>query len=403
MHQVRVVWNLRLLQAIRFSTAAFVLFPVFVVFYQQKGLNQAQIFLIDSVLAIGAASVELPGGWFADRCGHKKSILLGCVIIATGFCMYYVGHGFASLLIAELCIGLGYGLRSGADSALAFESLKAIGDEEGEYQKFEANTQLYASVGGIAGSVAGGLIATWSLDVAVVLQAFIAICSIPLACGLKEAPRDRDHKSPVREKGKPLADIRKAVWYVFRGHTELKWIVWIHALVSVSIGVGYWLAQPYYQQAGIPIGWFGALGACYLGAIGLFALLFRRFKGGSSQLFLSAGVVLPMITFTLLCAGPSVWLVPAILGFCFITATAYPVMLEKINRAVEDSTIRATVLSVKALVTRLVVAVVGPVVGWIMDVYSLRTALLCSAVACTVTGIVILVGLRRVAKKMVTS
>lgn len=404
MDEVAVRRNLYRLQMIRCMTAAFVLFPIFALFFQDRGLSWSQIFLVETLYSMTAALLEVPSGWFSDRFGHKKSVLVGCVAIATGFGLYCISHGFVSLLVAELFVGIGYGFRAGADSALAYESLEAIGQEDEKYRKFETDTQIYSNIGGLVGALLGGVAAaSWGLDLVVVFQAVVTLCAVPLACGLKEAPK-AVHLAHAAERGSPFGDIKRALKETFRGRPQMRWTVWSIALVAPSLSVGYWLSQPYYQSAGIPIGWFGVLSAVYLGAISLLAIGFRRFHRISSERLLMVSMVVPALAFGALGLGMSVWLIPMMLGFCFLSAVYYPAMLEQVNRTITDSTIRATILSIRTLMGRLMIALVGPIIGWVGDVYSLQTALLSMAVTCTVFGVVIIVGMVRASRyEMATS
>lgn len=185
-------------------------------------------------------------------------------MIAAGFGLYNVSQGFFSLLIAELCIGIGYGFRSGADSALAYESLKAIGEEE-RYRKFEVQAQTYGSIGGIVGAVGGGFIAAWSLELVVVTQTLVALSSIPLAWLLQESPRSIECHEKPRQSLKEMGGVIK---YALYSHSQLKWLIWATGLISSTLSLGYWLAQPYYKAAAIPVEWFGVLGGVLSGGCG---------------------------------------------------------------------------------------------------------------------------------------
>jgi hypothetical protein len=69
--------------------------------------------------------------------------------------------------------------------------------------------------------------------------------------------------------------------------------------------------------------------------------------------------------------------------FYLIRGYATPVLKDYINR-ITASNIRATVLSVRNFIIRLLFALTGPMLGWIKDVYSLPQAL-------TLAGIIFLI------------
>lgn len=68
------------------------------------------------------------------------------------------------------------------------------------------------------------------------------------------------------------------------------------------------------------------------------------------------------------------------------------VLQDYINKLV-SSDIRATVLSLQSLMFRLVFVIVGPLMGWVADIYSLSAALLLSGIVFALFGLVSLLGL----------
>jgi len=63
--------------------------------------------------------------------------------------------------------------------------------------------------------------------------------------------------------------------------------------------------------------------------------------------------------------------------FYFARGINNPITADYVNRLI-SSDMRATVLSVKNFTGRVIFAIIGPIVGWMSDVYSLKTALLFS-------------------------
>ena len=69
--------------------------------------------------------------------------------------------------------------------------------------------------------------------------------------------------------------------------------------------------------------------------------------------------------------------------FYLVRGYATPVLKDYINR-ITASNIRATVLSVRNFIIRLLFALTGPLLGWVKDIYSLPQAL-------TLAGIIFLI------------
>ena len=90
----------------------------------------------------------------------------------------------------------------------------------------------------------------------------------------------------------------------------------------------------------------------------------------------------------------SLWAIVFIVLFYFVRGVSTPVLRDYVNKII-TSNMRATVLSVKNLVGRLIFAIIGPFIGWIADIYSLQLALLSSGSIFVVFGIISLLFLHK--------
>ena len=238
--------NIKLLYAIRTLRAFFLIMPVIVPFFQENGLSQTQVYILQSVFALIIVILEVPSGYFADVYGRKLSLLMGALFATSGFLLYSFSHSFVPLLFAEVILGIGYSFISGADSAMAYDSLIAI-NKEREYRKFEAYSSSYMAISEGIASILGGLIAVVSIRLPVALQAGVYILFIPLVLLLKEPPRTKS------ESTQPLKDILDITWFVLYKNKEIKSLVFYGAVMSTLTHTMVWITQPYYQLIGIPI------------------------------------------------------------------------------------------------------------------------------------------------------
>jgi len=71
----------------------------------------------------------------------------------------------------------------------------------------------------------------------------------------------------------------------------------------------------------------------------------------------------------------TLWIIPILIIFYFVRGIATPVLKDYINR-LTNSDIRATVLSVRNFVIRILFSIIGPFLGYFSDLYSLQQALL---------------------------
>ncbi len=180
--------NIWLLQIFRGLSAALIVMPVIVPFFQSNGLSQTEIFLLQSAFAAVVLLLEVPSGYFADRFGRKRSLLMGAILTTIGFGVYGLAFGFWPMLVAEVILGIGLSFVSGADAALAYDSLLSVKQEE-QYRRFEAMSFTYGAIGGVTAAIAGGVIATSSLRAAVLAQVVVNVILIPVVLLLKEPKR----------------------------------------------------------------------------------------------------------------------------------------------------------------------------------------------------------------------
>lgn len=380
--------NLKLLQILKALRGALLVMPVIVPFFQSNGLSQSEIFLLQSAFAVAILVFEVPSGYFADRFSRKHSLLLGAILSIIGFSLYALAYGFWPLLAAEVVLGIAASFISGADSALAYDTMLSS-KQEGKYRRFEAIGLTYAGLGEAVASIVGGLIAAASLRATIFAQVAVYLFLIPVTLMLREPER---HKTQAKRN--VMRDVLRVTKYALHGHQEIKWLIFYAAVVGTLTHTMVWLTQPYYQLAGVPIAWFGVLWAVQFGAIAIFALFADRFESLGRRKVLTAFLLIGVVSYVLLALAPSVWFLPALLGFYFIRAVFTPIIRDYVNRLIE-SDVRATVLSVKNLAQKVLYIGAGPLIGWVMDLYSLQTALYFSALFYGILGAITLFMMKR--------
>ncbi len=380
--------NIKLLFAIRALRSTLIAIPVIVPFFQENGLSQTEIFILQSVFAIGVLVLEVPSGYFADHYGRKKSMLLGGILATLGFIIYSFAFGFWPILIAELVLGVGLSFISGADTAIAYDSLAAIGKKE-TYRRFEARSFAFSGTAEASASILGGILALISLRTTIYAQVGVELVLIPLTLLLVEPKRIKSATD------NPFKDVLRITKYALHGHKEIKWLILYGATVGTLTHTMVWLTQPYYQLVGIPIGWFGVLWAVQLLAMAVFAQFADTYEQWlGKRKALSSFVLIGVAAYILLGVAPWVATLPVLLVFYFIRGVHVPILRDYVNSLI-DSDFRATVMSVSNLVQKLLYTLIGPLIGVVMDLYSLQTALLFSAVVYGSLGLIVLTNMKR--------
>ena len=346
--------------------------PIVVLFYQDNGLNMSQIFLLKSVYSIAMVAAELPSGYLADVWGCRRTLLLGAILGTIGIIIYSISSGFTSFLGAEIVLGIGFSFVSGADSAMLYDSLKAE-NREGEYIKYEGRITSAGNFAEALAGVAGGLLATISLRTPYYFQIFIAAIAIPAAFFLKEPQHVQER---VQLKMKEILSIVRLTYQ----QVEMRSAILISSFTGAATLTYAWFVQPYFELAGVPVSVFGILWTMLnlsAGVFSMFSYRIERWLGKRNTLlliviFLSAGFILTSIEISL--AGIAI-----LFGFYMVRGIATPVLKDYINQYT-DSKVRATILSVRNFEIRIIFAVIGPILGYLTDTFSLQTAMLVAGI-----------------------
>lgn len=356
--------------------------PIVVLFYQDNGMGMHEIFLLKAIYSIAIVVMEIPSGWMADVWGRKKTLLLGGILGSGGFLLYSFSYGFWAFALAEIILGVGHSFVSGADSALLYDSLKASGKTD-QYIKQEGRI---TSVGNFAEAIAGiigGFLAAISLRTPFYFQFAVASIAIPAAFTLIEPKiHTTEHIHSVK---KLFGNIRKTLLV----NKNLRISILLSAVTGTSTLTFAWLVQPYFKAVGLSVELFGIFWTALnltVGVSSVFAYKVERYLGKKSTLILiitvlAAGYFLSGINITL-------WGMAFLFLFYIVRGLATPVLKNYINLYTE-SDVRATMLSVRNFVIRIMFAGIGPLLGWITDYIDLNSAFMLAGAIYLVTSVII--------------
>jgi hypothetical protein len=258
-------------------------------------------------------------------------------------------------------------LMSGADEALAYDSLKALGRAQ-EATRTMSALESWKLAGIVVGATLGGFIAAGlGLRAPLFLQSIPALISSIVALSLVEAPGGQGSlkdSSPRRY----FAIVSGGIGYL-RNHPALRAMT----LDMISAGAAAWLIlwtfQPQLTRSGVPIASFGVMQSAM--ALGQIALLARQ-----QRVEKLVGGLVPMLRLTaILPALGFLWLaatshpVPSIAGILIVSSFGLsrgPLFSGALNRHIPSEE-RATVLSAVSAARTLAIALIYPIAGMLMD------------------------------------
>jgi predicted MFS family arabinose efflux permease len=318
--------------------------------------------------------LEVPTGLLADRIGRRTSLLAGAVMCVLGECVYASGHSFGVFLAGEIILALGMTFTSGADAALLFDTLSALGRRD-EFQRHEGRARAVQMVAVAVCSVVGGVVGAHSTRATLWMSAAGSVVALVFA-GLLVVPAST---KPAAERPASALSLLADTLRFLRKHRLVRWYVMFSAVLSGSATWLLWLYQPYLQWTGLPVWSFGLIFALFnLGAAAASQLSARydqRTGPTGALLGLAAMQVLPLLPMALVPAGGTFLF---ILLHQAVRGILRPLVADRVL-AYTFADKRATVLSVASLGGRLFFAATGPLVGWWAKVLPMGQGLLCQA------------------------
>ncbi len=344
-------------------------YPVLAILFLDLGLTLDQFVRLNLIWAATIFLFEVPSGALADTLGRKKLLVsAAALMVVEMLCLLLAPKNGGTLLILlcvanRICSGLSEACASGADEALAYESLPES-DRPNSWDQLLATSMRWRSAGFVVAMILGGLIynpqplnqilpVNWHLSVELAHRLPVAlvfaqawVCLV-ITSRMVEPPRDSSNPVEPTCTGAIKLTFETARW-VFTNPKTLMVVVIGLAIDSIVRNFAT-INSSYYRLIKLPEWSYGFIGA----AIGLLAWfvpsiaqnLNRRFST-LTNLGIVAGLSLLGLA-ALVPAWPVFGVLPAILLMTTLGFLSFTV-----SRALHDATDcskRATVLSVKGL------------------------------------------------------
>lgn len=378
--------NVRLFILFRIFFNSRFYYPVFTIIFLDYGLTIEQFSLLNTVWAMTIFCAEVPSGALADVVGRRQ------LLVATSLCMVVemlligfvpLGNGsliFSAFLINRIFSGLAEAMASGADEAMAYDSLVAEGDPEDWPRVLSVQMRL-RSIAAIASMAIGALVydpdmvnrllswlgadltvdqqTTMRYPIYLTLLLSFGACFVSLR--MTEPAADLARRAPAS-----LLPTLKAT-----GRMTLEAGGWIlktpFALAVILLGMGYdhilrlvvTLTSQYFRLIDLPEASFGLIGA----ALSVIGVVSPRIAEKMAATFSPAQNVLWLCGLTLVAllgaAGfvPYFGILPVALIFFVMMLVAF-FSSHYLNR-ITPSHRRATVLSFKGMAFNLAYGLIG--------------------------------------------
>lgn len=357
-HKLRI--NIPKLYAFTFFQMFLVIMPVIVPFFQSKGLDLEQIFVLQGIFGGTLIIFDAPAGYLADVIGRKRTLVAGSLVSAIGFQFLWYGQTFYDFAIYELILGIGLSLQSGCDVAILYNSLEKM-RLHGSGAGYLGRRLTYSTIGEGMASLLGGFLAGISLNLPAYAMAAVAWVPVGVALSIYEPEGQKlSGTSHIQN----FRSIGKAVF----GHSKLlTFAILAFIFYGFATFVAVWSMQPYWQSRGLSIGLFGYLWAAnnfLVAFVARYAYLVERRLGSVVIVIIIA--LLPIIGYFGMGWTPNLWGLLFVVCFPICRALNQVIFQDAINRRVPGE-MRATVNSVATLGMRGLFIVFGPMVGRVLD------------------------------------
>jgi len=362
--------NIRVLYAFSFCWLALVIIPVVVPFFASKGLSVADVFVLQSIFALSVVVFEVPSGYLADIIGRRNALILGSVFHGVGFTLLCFADSFLGLAVFEVTVGIGMSLLSGSDLSLLYDTQLALKQSPGEKTRGIANMRAVKAISEGLASLLASVLILWSFDAVVYANALIAWMPFLLSFFLVEAPYQR------METVSPWHDLRRILSHLFRQDSLLRLTTLAFTFYGLVTFYVVWLVQPYWENEGIPLAWFGVLWALMNFAVAGAAhfCASQEERVGAAPVLPAMGI-LPVVGYAGMAIPGGVVGLILVVTF-YISRGFHQVILTDAFNSRVPSEFRATANSLVGLMFRLTFIVTGPLVGYLYEWQGMQVTLL---------------------------
>ena len=142
--------------------------------YMSQSLSLDQVIQLSAVYYFSVFVLEVPSGYFSDRIGRRITLLIAASALVFSYICFIIGGNFWWFAAGQFLLAAGIAMQSGTDTALHYDSLKALG-RESEYARREASAEQWGLIMLAIATLSGGILGLIDLRLAYVFSLLSAI------------------------------------------------------------------------------------------------------------------------------------------------------------------------------------------------------------------------------------
>lgn len=378
--------NIRKFYYFKFFTIFNIINPILIFYMLEKGMSMGDILFLSAIQRVFGVIIEVPTGVLSDIKGHKYNLMLGTLSFSVSCILFSVASSFTGFLIAEIFIALAAAFISGADTAFVYESLEMYNAED-QYEKVFGKMRSIQFVVTAIVTLIAGFLAEISWGLPFYVAAAFSLVAFYISCTLVEPIKEfRTTDGVNRERYRQYYKTLRDAVSISMGNIEIRWFLLYTSLLSLGLITAEDYYQPYLKDGlGSPVMITGVI-YTFLFLISAFFSNYTSYgikKLGYGRMFyLIPGMILTTLIGMILFKHE---LIIILFILPYIAAGYIPTLISGyLNRRTNPGQ-RATILSLRQLVKKLVYVIGAPLIGYINDYWTMDVALAATAVILGVT------------------
>ena len=349
-----------LFNAFQFFFSLLLWVPIFYEYQKRIGLNDAEIFRIQSLYYLVFCLLEIPTGYLADWLGYRLCLILGSITLIVANIWVPLNPSYLGFLSHFILIALARSFVSGASSAYLYETLHQQSALD-QYKEAEGKARAYSLVGKVVCWAMIGPIMQWHLTLPYWLTAINAAVGLYFAYALPvPATTTARTRVSVIELFKVLFTNPYLVLIMFQGVA----LFVLARICQVN------LFQPILENKGFSVVSYGMVMALMtvFEALGAFrSAWLRRYVNDLNAVFVFTvliGISFYLMSFTSFFGiDPKILTLVALCLFSYVIGISFPIQRQLINQAIPEPRLRASLLSSESIIDRGVNSLVASSLG----------------------------------------
>lgn len=150
-----------------------------------RGFSILEIGILESIFHIVSSCFEIPSGVVADVFGRKRTMVLARVVSLISSLLMILSFNFWTVAFAIGFSAISYNLESGTREALAYDSLKSVGQEK-QYNDFASKEMMLYRITTSTATLCAGIALGLGYRKAYAVDMVFNLIALGIACSLKE-------------------------------------------------------------------------------------------------------------------------------------------------------------------------------------------------------------------------